>query len=125
MSYEAWRITYQSSEQAARAAYTEWQVKLEEVKKWMSLAEAVALGFEACQRRMERTEKLECAANPQTEMEDGRFELLRSTEKRSEKMKAIEKLRAVLCDADGNVCCAGSDGDRKVIAEALAEAQAA
>lgn len=59
MSYEAWRITYQSSEQAARAAYTEWQVKLEEVKKWMALAEAAALGFEACQRRQERTDRPE------------------------------------------------------------------
>ena len=67
MSYEAWRITYQSSEQAARAAYTEWQVKLEEVKKWMALAEAAALGFEACQRRHDLTEKLKCATNPHDE----------------------------------------------------------
>lgn len=36
-------------------------------------------------------------------------------------MKAIEKLKAVLCDAEGNVCCHGSDGDRAVIAEALEE----
>jgi hypothetical protein len=32
MSYEAWRITYQSSEQAARAAYNECQQMKEELR---------------------------------------------------------------------------------------------
>jgi len=51
MSYEAWRISFQSSEQAARVAYYEWQ-------KWKSLAEANARGWEICQRRQERSESL-------------------------------------------------------------------
>ena len=58
MSYEAWRITYQSSEQAARIAYVEWQNALEQAKKWKALADASAAGFEACQRRQERAERL-------------------------------------------------------------------
>jgi hypothetical protein len=36
-------------------------------------------------------------------------------------MDAIEKLKAVLCDPSGDVCCRGSDGDRTIIAEALGE----
>ena len=58
MSYETWRISYQSSEQAARVAYVEWQNALEAAKKWKALADAAASGFEACHRRQERTERL-------------------------------------------------------------------
>lgn len=38
-------------------------------------------------------------------------------------MEAIEKLKAVLCDAEGYFCCAGSYGDKDVIAQALTELQ--
>jgi hypothetical protein len=71
MSYEAWRISYQSSEQAARVAYAEWQNTRDEVKKWKALADAAAQGFEACQRRQERTERLEQAAGYCTEGDGG------------------------------------------------------
>lgn len=49
MSYEAWRISYQSSEQAARVAYGEWQNALEQAKKWKALADAAAAGLGAWQ----------------------------------------------------------------------------
>ena len=49
MSYEAWRISFQSSEQAAKAAYAEWQKAQEQVKKWKALANAAAAGFEIAQ----------------------------------------------------------------------------
>ena len=34
-------------------------------------------------------------------------------------MEALEQLKSVLCDPEGNVCISGSDGDRKVISDAL------
>ena len=37
---------------------------------------------------------------------------------------AIEKLRSVLCDPEGQVCIKGTDADRLVITEALEELQA-
>lgn len=40
MSYESWRISYQSSEQAARAAYAENEKLRKEVEEWRSFAEA-------------------------------------------------------------------------------------
>jgi hypothetical protein len=36
-------------------------------------------------------------------------------------MNTLEKLQSVLCDPEGVVCIAGSDGDRAVIKDALAE----
>lgn len=36
-------------------------------------------------------------------------------------MNALERLRAVLCTPDGEVCIRGSEGDRAIIQEALAE----
>lgn len=40
MSYESWRISYQSSEQAARAAYAEVEKLRRELEEWRSFAEA-------------------------------------------------------------------------------------
>lgn len=60
MSYEAWRIGYQSSEQAARAAYAECerlQAKITEMERQEPIAWTTelalelgssALGFDAC-----------------------------------------------------------------------------
>lgn len=36
-------------------------------------------------------------------------------------MSAIENLKSVLCDPEGNVCIRGSDEDRKIIQESLVE----
>ena len=46
MTYEAWRITYQSSEQAARAAYAECarlRAKIAEMERQESVAEWLPL----------------------------------------------------------------------------------
>ena len=42
MSYEAWRISYQSSEQAARAAWNELQAVIYEMDQCMCTAAAEA-----------------------------------------------------------------------------------
>lgn len=38
---------------------------------------------------------------------------------------AIEKLVSVLCDPEGRCCIQGSDADRKIVDEAIAELKAA
>ena len=50
MNYEAWRISYQDSEQAARAAYAQWkewhaqsQNNANEAEKWRMVAERLAV----------------------------------------------------------------------------------
>ena len=40
-------------------------------------------------------------------------------------MNALEKLKSVLCSPDGEVCIHGSDGDRRIVADALADLESA
>jgi len=61
MSYESWRISFQSSEQAARAAYAEVEALRAEVAEWKRVAAAQAAEIEALR-----------AASPLREQEEGK-----------------------------------------------------
>ncbi len=38
-------------------------------------------------------------------------------------MKTSEKLKSILCNPDGDVCCNGSNEDRRIIQEAILEVE--
>src|SRR5690606_20340812 len=54
MSYESWRISFQSSEQAARAAYAEAKALREEAAGWKCVAAAHAELHAEAEERAER-----------------------------------------------------------------------
>lgn len=62
MSYEAWRSSYQSSEQAARSAYREWVKCKEKDSEWQKYVNAF-VGVAALNELRRRFEEEQNAAH--------------------------------------------------------------